>query len=313
MKDRTPIAVCSRSFSRHPVLRAEILERFEDVAFNDEGKSLDGDELAEFLRGRRKAITALEPIDDALLSKLPDLELISKVGVGLDMIDRDALERHGVELRFTPGTNRRSVAELVVAFAIALLRQLPQSSAELRGGEWRQIKGRCLTGRTVGIVGFGHVGRDVASLLRAFDCELLVHDVRDVPAAELAGARQVDLDELLRAAEVVTLHVELNDSTRGMLSRERLELMRDDAVLINTARGGLVDEEALEEELGEGRLAGAAFDVFSQEPPERGGLLELPNFLGTPHVAGSTEEAILAMGRAAIAALDGRDEEARDG
>ena len=299
MADATPVAVCSRSFSRHPVLRAELLERYEEVRFNDEGASLAGEALATFLDGRRKAITALERVDEALLSRLPELRLISKIGVGLDMIDRDALERHGVELRVHPGTNSRSVAELVVAFAIALLRHVPQAAGELRDGTWRQPKGRCLTGRTVGIVGFGHVGRDLARLLEAFGCRLLVHDVRPVE-----GYERVELVELLREAEVVTLHVDLNDATRGMLGADRLALMRDDAVLINTARGGLVDEAALKAALTEGRLAAAALDVFATEPPDDPALLALPNFLGTPHIGGSTEEAILAMGRAAIAGLD---------
>jgi Phosphoglycerate dehydrogenase and related dehydrogenases len=297
--DPTPIAVTSRSFSRHPVLRAELLARYTNVVFNDKGESLRGDALVEFLRGKVKAITALEPVDDALLDQLPDLGVISKVGVGIDMLDVDAVKRHGVRLAWTPGTNSRSVSELTLALVLALLRDIVPANAEVRSGEWRQRKGTTLTGKTVGIVGFGNVGRFRSTLLAPFECRLLAADVR-----KLDGVEQVELDDLLRTADVVTLHLELNEATRNILDRSRLELMRPDAVLVNTSRGGLVDEDALKELLTSGRLAGAAFDVFAVEPPGDRELLNLPTFLVTPHIGGSTEEAILAMGRAAIAGLD---------
>ena len=301
--DPTPIAVTSRSFSRHPVLRAETEARFSDVRFNDEGKSLAGDELADFLSGRRRAITALETIDDALLSRLPELELISKVGVGTDMIDMAAMERHGVELAWHPGTNRRSVAELVVGLAIAVLRHIVPANRAVMSGEWKQQKGRELSGRTVGIVGFGSVGRDLAQLVRAFGCPVLAHDVR--PFDPESGVEPADLDDLLARSDVVSLHVTLSEATRNLIDARRLALMKTDAVLVNTARGGLVDEDALRDALANDRLGGAALDVFAVEPPGDRALLELPNLVATPHIGGSTEEAILAMGRAAIAGLGG--------
>jgi phosphoglycerate dehydrogenase-like enzyme len=296
------IAVTSRSFSRHPVLREELLSRYEHVRFNDKGSSLRGDELVAFLQGCDKAIVALEPIDDALLDHLPDLRVISKVGVGLDTLDVAAVERRGIRLAWSPGTNSRSVTELALALAISALRRVPQAADELRRGGWSQPKGTLLSGKTVGIVGYGHAGRDLASLLRPFGCRLLAADVRPLSEPDV---EHVPLDDLLAEADVVSLHVTLDDSTRGLLDRRRLELMKPSAVLVNTARGGLVDEEALADLLREGRLAAAAFDVFALEPPGDSALLGLPNFLGTPHIGGSTEEAILAMGRAAIDGLDG--------
>ena len=299
MKNSAPIAVTSRSFSRHPVLRAELLERYEDVTFNDAGASLSGEELVAFLRGKTKAITALERIDDAVLSQLPELEVISKVGVGIDMLDLDAFERRRVRLSWTPGTNTRSVSELALSLMLCLLRGIVSLNAAVRDGAWQQRKGSTLTGKTVGIVGFGHVGRDLASLLEPFDCRIVAFDVRP-----LDGVEYVPLDDLLRMADIVSLHLDLNDQTRNLLDRDRLGLMSAHAVLVNTARGGLVDEIALEELLREERIAGAAFDVFAVEPPGDVALLGLPNFVATPHIGGSTEEAILAMGRAAIAGLD---------
>jgi len=305
MKNKTPIAVASRSFSAHPILRAELLARYSDVLFNDQGTSLSGAGLIDFARGRRKLITALETLDEAIFAALPDLEVVSKYGVGTDMIDMAAMARHGVRLGWTGGVNRRSVTELVIAFMISLLRHVALADREIRDGIWKNRRGRQLSDRTVGLIGCGHIGKDLAPILRAFGCTVLAHDILDFP--EFYAAHQiepVDLEDLLRRADIVTLHVPLDASTRNMLSAERLALMRPDALLINAARGGLVDEHALKAMLKDGRLAGAAFDVFSAEPPQDLELLRLPHFLATPHIGGSAEEAILAMGRAAIEGLD---------
>ncbi|MCB2100609.1 MAG: phosphoglycerate dehydrogenase [Rhodobacterales bacterium] len=301
----TRVAVTSRSFSRHPVLRAELAARYPNVTFNDEGLSLKGDALADYLAGHDKAVIALETVDGPLLDRLPDLKVIAKYGVGLDMLDLDAMTARGVSLGWTGGVNKRSVTELVLSFAIALLRHVPAANAEVRSGTWRQHVGRQLTDRTVGIVGCGHVGKDLATVLRALGCRVLAHDIKDFPDFYAAqGVEPVGLEDLLRTADVVTLHLPLDASTRGILSADRLALLRPDAILINTARGGLVDEAMLKAMLLDGRLAGAAFDVFATEPPEDAALIALPNFLATPHIGGSAEEAILAMGRAAIAGLD---------
>jgi phosphoglycerate dehydrogenase-like enzyme len=305
MKDQSRVAVTSRSFSRHPVLRAELLDRYEHVTFNDDGASLAGDSLVSFLQGHSKAITALEVIDESIVSNLPQLELISKVGVGIDMIDLEALKRHGVRFSWTAGTNKRSVAELVIGLAIDLLRHVAPSSQDLRAGSWRQPKGRCLSGQTVGIVGCGNVGQEVIRLLQPFGCRILAFDVIDrVEFCNEHGVIPATLEELLSQSDVVSLHVTLNESSRHLLDEDRLKLMKPTAVLINTARGDLVDEAALKASLKTGKLAGAAFDVFATEPPNDDELLNLPTFLATPHIGGSTEEAILAMGRAAIAGLE---------
>ncbi len=299
------IAVCSRSFSRNPVLRAELLTCYEHVTFNDAGLQLAGDTLAAFLHGHDKAITALEKIDDSVLSQLPGLRVISKYGVGLDMIDFDALARRGVALGWTGGVNRRSVSELVISFAIAMLRHVPAASREVLAGRWRQHIGGELSGRTVGIIGCGNIGKDLVKLLQPFGCPVVVNDIVDYP--EFYDAHNIiplGLDELLERADIVTLHVPLDEGTSGMITSRRLEMMKEGSVLINAARGGLVDEAALKQVLMNGNLASAAFDVFAVEPPQDMELLNLPNFLVTPHIGGSAEEGILAMGRAAIAGLD---------
>jgi phosphoglycerate dehydrogenase-like enzyme len=299
------IAVCSRSFSSNAILRAELLARYPHVTFNDAGLQLSGDALVEFLRGHERAITALEVVDAFILQRVPELQVISKYGVGLDTIDLAAMRAHRRRLGWTGGVNRRSVSELVVAFAISLLRYVPEAATAVRSGNWRQPVGRLLSGRTVGIIGCGHVGKDVVLLLKPFGCTILAHDIRDY--ADFYAAHDIEavsLDALLARADVVTLHVPFDASTRNLLDAKRLTMLKPTAILINTARGGVVDEAALKRMLQENHLAGAAFDVFTTEPPQDAELLALPNFLGTPHIGGSAQEAILAMGRAAIRGLD---------
>lgn len=305
MNKTDKVAVCSRSFSRNPALRAELLERYAKVTFNDSGQQFEGDSLVAFLQGHNKAITALERIDEAILARLPALKVIGKYGVGLDMIDMAAMRRHGKHLGWTGGVNRRSVSELVISFAVAMLRHVPAAQREVLAGTWRQHLGGLLSGRTVGIIGCGFIGKDLVELLQPWGCTLLVQDLLEFPDFyQRNNVTPLGLDELLTRSDVVTLHIPLDDSTRNILDVRRLGLMKPSAILINAARGGLVDEVALKSMLLKKQLAAAAFDVFAVEPPQDTELLNLPNFLVSPHIGGSAEEAILAMGRAAIDGLD---------
>ena len=299
------VAVTSRSFSKNTVLRSELLKRYAHVTFNDEGLQLEGAALVRFLQGHDKAITALERIEESVLSQLPQLKVIGKYGVGLDMIDMEAMRKYGKRLGWTGGVNRRSVAELAIAFAISMLRHIPAAQQEVLAGTWRQHVGGLLSGRTVGIIGCGFVGKDIVRLLQPFNCPILVNDIIDyADFYDEFDIESVDLDSLLARADIVTLHIPLDQSTSGLLDKRRLELMKSSSILINTARGGLVDEVALKSALINNEIAAAAFDVFAQEPPQDNELLKLPNFLVSPHIGGSAEEAILAMGMSAIKGLD---------
>lgn len=299
------VAVCSRSFSQNKELRKALLARYQSVTFNDGGLQLRGDTLIHFLKGHHKAIVALEKIDEYVLSRLPELEVIGKYGVGLDMIDLEAMRKYSKRLGWTGGVNRRSVSELVISFAIALLRHVPAAHREVLSGTWRQRVGGYLSGRTVGIVGCGNIGKDLVQLLSTFGCEIIANDICDYSEFYTQNhVEAVSLESLLTRSDIVTLHVPLDDTTRGLLNAHRLAKLKPTAVLINTARGGIVDETALKIMLIEKRLSAAAFDVFAEEPPTDIELLSLPNFLVTPHIGGSAEEAILAMG---IAAIDGLD------
>jgi phosphoglycerate dehydrogenase-like enzyme len=236
---------------------------------------------------------------------VPELRLVSKYGVGLDMIDLGAARRHGVSVRWTPGVNRQAVAELAIGFMIALARSLAPLAHEMGEGGWRHPGGRQLSSALVGIIGCGHIGQQVARLSVAFGARVVAHDIRayDDFYREI-GATPVSLDALLEQSDIVTIHLPLDATTRGLIGSRELGRMKSSAFLINTARGGIVDEQALKAALLERRLAGAALDVFAAEPPTDLELLRLPNVVGTPHIGGNTDEAVLAMGRAAIAGLD---------
>ena len=303
---RTRVAVASRSFSRNPVLREELLARYPRSRFNDHGTAvLSGDALVQFLRGHEKAITGLDVLDEAVFRAVPELRLVSKYGVGLDMIDLDAARARGVSVRWTPGVNRQAVAELTICFMIALCRSVVPLAQELAAGGWRHPGGRQISSSTVGIIGCGHVGQRVARLCRAFGATVVANDIRAYDDFYRdAGVTPVTLDALLEQSDIVTIHLPLDASTRGLLGARALARMKPDALLVNTARGAIVDEQALKGSLVEHRLGGAAFDVFAVEPPPDRELLLLPTFIGTPHIGGGTREAVLAMGRAAIAGLE---------
>ena len=230
------------------------------------------------------------------------LSLIIRAGAGVNTIDLGAASRHGVFVSNCPGKNAIAVAELTMGLILALDRQLPEAIGDLRNGRWRKktySKGQGLFGRTLGIVGFGAIAREVASRARAFGLELLVcsRSLTDA-AAELHDVQRASLDELLRRSDIVSLHVPYSKQTHHLIDAAALDTMKPGALLIHTARGGVVDDAALAKAVAAGRVR-AALDVFEDEPAGaeeeyRSPLLELPGVYGTPHIGASTEQAQLA-------------------
>jgi D-3-phosphoglycerate dehydrogenase len=299
------VAVPSISFSQHPVLRKELLAAYPQSKFNEDHRRYSEDELVTWMKDCDAAIMGLEPLTERMLDALPELKVIGRMGVGLDNVDPTVLKRRGIRIGWMAGTNKLSVAELTIAFAIAGLRHVGQGNADMRAGKRpRQIMGRHLSGRVVGLHGCGNVGKEVVRLLQPFGCTILSCDIADYPDFYRAhGVTAVTMDELLARSEVLSLHLPLNRGTRGMYTAAVLDKLRPDCVLINTCRGGLVDEAALKALLKAQRIAAACFDVFAVEPPDDDELLNLPNLFATPHIGGSAQEARLAMGRAAIRGL----------
>jgi phosphoglycerate dehydrogenase-like enzyme len=299
------VAAVSPSFCEHPVLREELLAQYPEARINTALKRMEGAELVDFIRGHDAAIVALEPMTAEVMAALPELRVISKLGTGVDMIDARAMAERGIRLGWKAGANALSIAELVIAFALIGLRNIGPSSLALRsGGDVTRRMGRLLTGRVFGLHGCGHIGQWVVRLLQPFGCKIIACDTADRSAFHAAhGVEAVSFEDLIARSEVLSLHIPLTPQTRGLYGQETLARLRSDCVLINTARGGIVDEAALYERLRSGAMAAACADVFEAEPAFSSPLLQLPNFFGTPHIGGSAAEARLAMGRIAIAGL----------
>ncbi len=255
------------------------------------------------------------PVDGALIAAAPKLRVVGRLGVGLDNIDVQACRARAVEVISASGANSQSVAEYVIAATMLLLRGAFGSSAAVAAGTWpRQAlsDGREIFGKTLGVVGFGGIGQLVARHACALGMRVLAHDALLPADAEVfctLEARPMALKTLLQEADVVSLHLPLDDSTRNLIGADRLRAMKRGAVLINTARGGIVDEVALAKALREGHLAGAVLDVFEHEPLAAGSpLAGAPNLIMTPHIAGLTRESnerVSAMIAARVAAALG--------
>jgi len=294
------VAVTSRSFSANPTLRKNLLQEFPGARFNDEGIRLEGDSLVAFLSGAVGAIVGIEPINGSILAQLPHLRVLSKFGVGLDSIDLNEVRERGIQLTSTSGTNSSAVAELTLLLTLGTLRRIPEAVSNVRSERWESVTGRLLEGKTIGLVGVGHVGKALNKLIQPFGCSVLGLDVLKPPVRDIAF---VELDDLLVASDVVCIHVPLTDTTRGMIGVRQLALMKKDAVLVNTSRGGVIDESALLAALISEQLAGAGLDVLETEPPLSWKLVNHPKVFATPHIAGTSQESNLEMGRAAIDGL----------
>jgi phosphoglycerate dehydrogenase-like enzyme len=260
-------------------------------------------DLARLLDGVSAAIVSTDPFDAAVLGRARGLRVIARVGVGTDSIDVDAATRHGVAVCITPGANAATTADHTIALMLAALRRIPEHDRAVRAGGWPRGQDATpweLSGATIGLVGYGTIGRLVARRLDGFAVRILASD----PAASAdGGVRIVELDELLRTSQVVSLHAPLTPATAGLMDRRRIGLMRPDAVLVNTARGGLIDESALIDALEGHRIRAAGLDVFADEPPALARMRRLPNLILTPHMGGVSERSVAEMTRQATAAV----------
>ena len=279
--------------------------------------SLDEESLLEQVPPVDGIIVRNWKVTRRVMEAAPRLKVVGRHGIGVDQIDTQAAHELGIVVVNTPGAATESVAEHSVGLMIALSQHIVQADRALRAGDWQArygLTGRDLQHKILGIVGCGRIGTRVATLCHtALEMPVLYHDIVEVPQAEARlGARRIPLNELLATADVVSLHVPLTAETRGMIGREALRRMKRDAILINTARGPVVDPAALVEALQEGRIAGAGLDVFDSEPlPPDDPLLRLPNVVVTPHMAAFTQEGLLNMAMGVVndvlAVLEGRD------
>ena len=310
------VAITSRSFSANKYLVEELRARYANITLNNSGKTLVGSELLEFLDGQNKVIVGLENFDKNLIDQLPELKVISKFGVGLNNIDLESMKEHSISLGFQPGTNKQSVAELALMHIFIALRKAPSSKEDICNNIWSQNKGHELFGKTIGIIGFGNIGQRLAELLEPFKCKIVFYDGIEFSKEELVdkfpsrsesfinNLQQSSLNEVLKEADIVSIHIPLLEETQNLISVDELGCLKKDVRIINTSRGGIVDEKALEDFLNQNKNAFAAFDVFETEPAFNHPLLKLNNFYATSHLGSMTIEGVISMGIAAINGLD---------
>jgi D-3-phosphoglycerate dehydrogenase len=292
------ILIATRSFGSTSPRPFEVLTDagFETVNA-DMSQEMDEDRLIRLLEGVSGAIVGVVPMTARVMENAPGLKVVSMHGVGVDHIDLSAAARLGIVIANCPGANDQAVADLTVGLMIAAARSLPRLDRELRHGGWGRHKGSELWDKTLGLIGFGRIGRGVAKRALGFDMQVTVYDPYiDAGQVRMGGVELVDLEDVITRSDFISLHSPLTPETRHMIGEAQFQRMKKNAYLINTARGGLVDEDALYTALLEKSIAGAALDVFADEPPTNCPLLTLDNVVVTPHIGAHTREAIERMG-----------------
>lgn len=284
------IFVSTHPFSSTSPLPMKIVEEngFE-LSKNEHGRKITTAELAEDIKDAEVLIAGTEKITEEVFKKAPNLKLISRVGIGLDGIDFDLCKQYGVRVAYTPDAPTMAVAELCVGMIIDLARKITVTNNNLKERSlWQRHMGTLLYGKTVGIFGMGRIGKSLIHLLSTFNVKFLVHDIEpDIAFGRLYNVSFVSKDELLEQSQIISVNLPLKSDTADYITKAELSKMRSDAILVNTARGGIVNEQDLYEALKAGTLAAAAVDVFEEEPYV-GNLRELDNCLLTCHMGAST-------------------------
>lgn len=285
------VAITTSSFAQFSDEPLQLLKA-RNIAYilNPHGRALTEDEALELLQGCIGVAAGTEPLTRRVMDALPDLKVISRCGTGMDSVDQQAAKEKNIAVRNTPDGPTLAVAELTLGYALDLMRQVTRMDHDIRAGVWKKRMGNLLDGKKVGIVGFGRIGRAVARLFAAFGTEIAFAD----PFADDPHYKKMELDDLLGWADIVTLHTPKPKDTPVLLDARRLNLMRQGAWIINAARGGLIDEDALHALLTSGHLAGAALDVFVTEP-YTGPLKDCPSAILTPHIGSYAKEARIRM------------------
>ena len=295
------ITATSPSFSQNKILKDEIYKYFPSAKLNLVGKRFDKNELIEYIKDADAIIVGLEPIDDEVLSKCQNLKIISKYGVGLNNIDLEACKKRGISIGWSGGVNKLSVAEMALGFMLMFARNLYMTSNELKSGTWNKSGGFQLSGKTIGIIGVGYTGQEVVRLLQPFNCKILVNDIvnQDKYYKE-NNLIETSKEDIYKKSDILTIHTPHNSETDNLIGMEALEAMKNSAYVLNTARGGIINEKDLKYALQNNIIAGAAIDAYAEEPPIDKEFLSLPNLICTPHIGGNAKEAVEAMGKSAI-------------
>ncbi|MEG6566947.1 phosphoglycerate dehydrogenase [Thermoanaerobacterium saccharolyticum] len=301
MKGRILITPRSLWHKKNDII--EMLNDYE-VLMNETGRPFVEDELKELIQDVDGIIVGVDKITREILNNAKKLKVITKYGVGLDNIDIDYAKKLGIKITYTPGANRESVADLVFTMILGLSRQLFKLDRIVRDNKWDKVIGREVYGKVIGIIGTGNIGKSVAKRATGFDMKILGYDMQpDYDFARQIGMEYADLQTLLKNSDYITLHIPFTESMHHFIDREKLNMIKSTAFIVNTSRGELINEEALYEALKQKRLAGAALDVFEIEPPYNSKLIKLENVILSPHCGASTEDAINRMNMMAVEGL----------
>ncbi len=299
----TRVAVTTPYFDFFPELKAEMEKLYPGTRFRTDRAKLTEDAMIEYLKGAEVAVIGLDAFTDRVCKALPDLKIVSLCSAGVDHIDPEILNKYGIKMWWAAGINKVSVSELAVCYMVLALRKVHFFSTILKRGEWKGPIGPALDlrGQTVGIHGTGHIGKDVIKLLQPYGVKILGCDRLDMSDFyKQYNVEKVSAEELWARSDVLTIHLSNNSTTRGMYTASVLDKMKKGSILINIARGGIVDEVALKLRLESGHISGAAFDVFAVEPANGNPLLDVPNFFGSPHIGATTRDSWAAMLRSGM-------------
>lgn len=297
------VLVTPTSFGRNdPRIKQSLEEQVGDVVYNTTGKPLKTAALLDLIAEMDGYIAGLDEINRDVIAAAKNLKVIARYGVGVDNVDLEAAMDKGIVVTNTPGANSGSVAELTVGLLLALARNIVSAASVTQTGEWPRMTGHTLEGKTVGLIGFGNIGKQVARRLSGFDCCVMAYDIApDEMFAKEYGVILGSIDEVVRNVDFLSLHCSTMDETRGMVNQAFIAKMKTGAYLINTARGELIDESALLAGLESGKIAGAALDVLIEQPPTSNHpLLNHPKVILTPHMGAHTDGAIANMGWGAL-------------
>jgi D-3-phosphoglycerate dehydrogenase len=299
------VLVTPRSFGKTDPEAFEILARAGlDVSVNDSGGILTADQMKERLKDCDGVVLGVDPLTADVLAAAPRLRAVAKYGVGLDNIDLACCEERGIKVSRTLGANSDAVADNAFALMLAVARRTVFIDKKCRSRDWSKSTGLDMFGKTIGILGTGAVGKGVAARARGFGMRILAYDVFwNDEWAEEAGVERATLEDIYRKADFLTLHLPLTEETRGLIGAAELATMKPTAVVVNTARGGIIDEAALLAALENGTIYGAGIDAFTEEPPADARWYALDNLVMGSHASASTAGATENMGRMATANL----------
>jgi len=296
------VLITPRSFEHIKDKFLELLKDAEiEVVMNPYGRVIKEDEMVELVKDMDGIIVGIDPITKRVIYNASKLKVISKYGVGVDNIDLESAKERSIVVTNTPNANSNAVAELTVGLIISVLRNIPLSDRRVREKKWDRFIGYELYGKTLGVIGTGSIGKRVIKLLRGFDLNILCYDkFPDYEWAEKENLKYVNFDELLKRSDIITIHIPLTEETRHLISERELSLMKKTAIIINTSRGGIINERDLYKFLKEGKIYGAGLDVLEDEPPQNSPLIELDNVVITSHIGSHTQESIENMAFIAI-------------